>query len=151
MKKFLTAIVAILLSCTLLFAFVGCTDADAKLSKSTDKTTIKLDTEIEKEIIASFVAKHSGDKYPVAEDEVSLRCYGAFDGVYVLFVDVIGWDYTMAIERDVIADVEFIYGSGQKMTAYSTGEFCSLSNAYANNILARDNLLTVQKNYSGRA
>lgn len=112
-----------------------------------DESANRLDEAIEKEIIAAFVAAHADDKYPVTEDEISLRCCAVFDDVYVLFVDVAGWDYDCAIWHIFVADVEFVYGSGQRMTVYSNGAFYSLSNAYENEILSYDDLITLQKKY----
>ena len=110
-----------------------------------DKDVIHEDTQ--KEIITAFVNLHSNDTYPVTEDEVSLRCYGVFDGVYVLFVDVESWGYTTAIVEDTIAGVRFIYSCGQKMTVYSDGAFYSIAEAYENGILSYDNMLTAQQTY----
>lgn len=117
-----------------------------KEQEEDDKSPIVLEKEIKQEIKAAFVKEHKNDKYPVKEDEISLRCYGSFDGVYVLFVDVESWAYTDEEWSEVIGDVEFFYGSGQTMTVYSDGVFYSLAEAYENGILSRDNLLTVRQN-----
>ena len=113
----------------------------------TEDNTSNIDKETTEEIKAAFIAAHVNDEPPVTEDEISLRCYGVFDNVYVLFVDVESWGYTGAIETDIIADVQFIYSCSQKMTVYSDGTFYSLPDAYENGILSRDELLTLQENY----
>lgn len=118
-------------------------------ARKQDRASSVLDEAIEREIIAALVAAHENDRYPVAEDEVSLRCRGAFNGVYVLFVDVDSWDYTTAVYWVVVDDVEFVYPTGQKMTVYYNGSFCSLDEAYENEILSHDDLLTVQLNFNG--
>ncbi|MCH5152103.1 MAG: hypothetical protein J1F65_05560 [Clostridiales bacterium] len=117
------------------------------LSNEFTKDEILLNETTQREIITAFVDLHSKDFYPVAEDEVSLRCFGVFDGVYVLFVDVESWGYTTAIEEDTVAGVRFIYSCGQKMTVYSDGAFYSIAEAYENGILSYDNMLTAQQTY----
>ena len=112
----------------------GCSDRDV-LNKKTQR-----------EIITAFVKLHSNDYYTVTEDEVSLRCYGAFDGVYVIFEDGI-WCRTEAVKSEVIAGVRFVYPNGLKMTVYCDGAFYTLSEAYENGILSYDNLLTTQQTY----
>lgn len=118
-----------------------------KYYEEENESPIAIDKEISKEIVTAFIAAHINDKHPVTEDEISLRCYGVFDNVYVLFVDVVSWGYGAAILTEIIADLQFIYSCGQKMTVYSDGAFYSLTDAYENGILSRDNLLTVQENY----
>lgn len=124
---------------------------DAVLSFSTlhrwTHEGIPLDAATQQEIINAFVNVHSQDRYPVTEDEISLRCFGAFDGVYVLFVDVASWVYTAAIKVDVIAGVKFIYSSGQTMYVYCDDAFYSISEAYEKNILSYENLVATQQNY----
>lgn len=117
------------------------------LSDGWAKEGIALDVATQIEIVSSFVNAHSQDRYPITEDEISLRCFGAFDGVYVLFVDVESWGYTAAIEVDVIAGVKFIYSSGQKMYVYCNNAFYTILEAYENNILSCDNLLATQETY----
>lgn len=138
MKKTLMTISLILVFCCFISILAGCVNAPTDLDEA-----------VEGEIIDAFVAVHSQDSYPVTEDEVSLRCYGAFDGVYVLFVDVSGWAYTMAIKNEVIAGVKFVYSCGQTLTVYADGAFYSLSEAYENKILSRQDLKAVQRNYKG--
>lgn len=115
-----------------------------------DKTTIFLDEAIEREIIAAVIAAHSDYKYPLHEEYFSLRCFGAFDGVYVLFVDCTQWGYTADVTQIIVDGVEFVYGSGQRLEVYKDGEFYSLTEAFENGILSHDDLLTVQSNYNRR-
>ena len=82
---------------------------------------------VQREIITAYVTMHTQKYYPISEDEVSLRCYGAFDGVYVLFVDVATWAYPAIIKTEEIAGVKFIYSRGQKMQVYSDGAFYTIS------------------------
>lgn len=131
-------LIAVLLVAIGLLALCAC---------ETSEGTNPLSKEKEKEIISVFITENSDAKHPLKKEDISLRLYGAFDGVYVLFVDVVGWNYTTAIETDVIDGVEFVYSSGQKLTVYADGKFYSLSDAYDNHILSREDLLTVQKNY----
>ena len=122
-------------------------EKDYKNYEEEIKSPFSIDKEKRKEIKVAFIAAHANDENPVTEDEISLRCYGVFDNVYVLFVDVVGWGYTGAVETDIIADIQFIYSCSQKMTVYSGGAFYSLPDAYENGILSRDDLLNVQENY----
>ena len=108
---------------------------------------IVLDEDIQQEIKTAVVNTYSSDTDPFTEDDVSLRCYGAFDGVYVLFIDVPCFCYTQAIKEKVIAGVNFVYCDGQSMYVYCDGAFYSISQAYDNGILSYDNLLTTQQNY----
>lgn len=103
--------------------------------------------EKQQEIITAFIAENSDAKYPLKKDDISLRFYGEFDGAYVLFVDVVGWGYTAAIEREVVGGVEFVYSSGQKLTVYANGKFYSLSEAYDGGVLSLASLRSAQKNY----
>lgn len=119
-------------------------------SEEKDETKIVLDKSIEREIIAAVIAAHSDYKYPLNEEDFSLRCFGAFDGVYVLFVDCTMWNYTADVTQVIIDGVEFVYGSGQRLQVYKDGGFYSLTEAFENGILSHDELLTVQKNYTNR-
>ena len=116
--------------------------------KENEKSPIVLEKAVKQEIKAAFVEANKNE-YSLCEQEISLRCYGAFDGVYVLYVDVESWMYPSVVWSEVVADVEFVYGSGQSLKAYSDGAFYSLTDAYENGILSRDNLLTVQQNRRG--
>ena len=104
---------------------------------------------IEEEIINSFIVAHSDYKYPINPADISLRCYGAFDGVYAIFVDASMWEYPANTESEFIAGVQFVYGSEQTMDVYFDGELYSLTSAHNNNILSREELLIIQKNYNG--
>ena len=113
---------------------------------------VELDANVDKEIRTAYAALYT-DGHPVWAENVSLRCFGAFDGVYVLFVDAHGFeyfDYNDAIHRETVSGIEFIYSSSQTLTVYSNGEFCSLSEAYENKLLSHDELLTTQINYRAR-
>ena len=117
------------------------------LSDGLTKDGLVLEEDIQSEIISSFVNIHSKDTEPVTEDEISLRCYGAFDGVYVLFVDVASWGSFEVITTDIIAGVEFVYSNSQTMIVYSDNAFYEISEAYDNNFLSYDNLVTAQQIY----
>ncbi|MCH5148669.1 MAG: hypothetical protein J1G05_04835 [Clostridiales bacterium] len=116
--------------------------------KEDEKSPIVLEKAVKQEIKAAFVEANKNE-YSLCEEEISLRCYGAFDGLYVLYVDVESWMYPSVVWSEVVADVEFVYGSGQSLKVYSDGAFYSLSYAYENGFLTRDNLLTVQQNRRG--
>ena len=111
------------------------------------KNTIHLSGRTQREIINAFVDAHSNDQHPVTKHEISLRCYGEFDGVYVLFVDVASYGYTAAEHTEVIAGVKFIYPDGRSMIVYSNGEFYTIAEAYENGTLSYDNLLATQQRY----
>lgn len=121
---------------------------DYEEEKETTKSPVVLEDAIKREIIAAFVEAHKNDKYPLSEEEISLRCFGAFDGAYVLFVDVKGLDYDTAIWKEVVADSEFMYSNGQRLTVYFDGSFYTLIEAYENGILSSENLQTAQWNYN---
>ena len=104
----------------------------------------ELDPDAEKEIISAFIERYP--EYSLTEEDVSLRCYAAFENKYVFFADSI-FPFSTSIERDVIGGVKFIYPSGQKLEVYSGGEFYSLEQAYKEKVLSRKELRAVQKNY----
>ena len=139
--KFLTLLTGLVLSISLLF---GCTNQQDFAAQE----KIDLDETIEKSIISDFVMAHADDQYPPTEDNVSLRCYGAFDDVYVMFIDVADWMYAAVIGKEVVAGVEFVYSyAAHVMEVYSDGKFYSLSEAYKKHILSRSDLKQVQANY----
>lgn len=115
--------------------------------KEDEKSPIVLEKAVKQEIIAAFIEAHINDRYPLREEEISLRCYGAFDGTYVLFVDVVSWGYGDAIGAEIIENLEFIYGNGQRLVVYSDGAFYSLYGAYKKDILSLDNLLIAHRKY----
>ena len=138
MKKYLIILFSAILSCLMLFAFSGCGP-----ELEDQEVPVALQESTEKEIISAYVAS---SKDPVTEEEVSLRCYAVFDGVYVLFVNA-NWSYAEVVTTDTVAGVKFVYSNAHEMTVYSDGDFYSLSEAYKNNILSKNDLLQLQKNY----
>ena len=119
----------------------------AEYEQAPKSDAAELEKPIAEEIVDAFVAAHSTDRYPVEKDEVSLRFYGEFDGVYVMFVDVASWCYTDAIKIETVAGVAFVYSCGQTLTVYCDGAFYSLTNAYEQGVISRDKLLAAQKVY----
>ena len=125
-------------------------DHDAVLSFQTPdgltKNGLILDEGIQEEIKTAFYNTYV-DIYPdLPFEQLSLRCYGAFDGVYVLFEDSV-WDVQCAVTSEVIAGVKFVYPDGLHMTVYFNNAFYTLSEAYEHGILTYDNLLTTQETY----
>lgn len=116
--------------------------------KEDGKSPIVLEKAVKQEIKDAFVEANKNE-YSLCVEEITLRCYGAFNGVYVLFVDVASWGYWGVIGKEVIADVEFYYANSQRMKVYSNGAFYSLTSAYENGILSRENLLEVKATRSG--
>ena len=142
MKKIVKVVAILLALCCIASVLGACVDKFDSSLKNMNET-------VESKIITDFVAAHSEDAYPVSEDEVSLRVYGAFDGVYVLFVDVAGWAYTEAIQTEVVAGVKFVYSCGQTLEVYCDGAFYSLTTAYEKGIISRAHLRTAQRTYKG--
>ena len=139
MKKLMKIISTLFLFCCLVSLPVAC-------GVTCGGPPIGLGEAAEKEIIDAFVAAHSQGSHPLTEAEISLRFYGAFDDVYVVLVDTSD-AYILPFEKEVIADVEFIYEKGQELTVYTNGAFYSLPDAYKNNILSLQDLKAVQRNY----
>ncbi len=81
------------------------------------------------------------------ENDITLRCYGSFDGVYVLFVDDSNALYSDLICKENVSGVEFIYSDSQQLTVYAEGEFYSLSESFEKGLLTHEELLEVQNNY----
>lgn len=140
MKKIVNVVAIILVFCCVVSVLGACVDKFDSSLKNMNET-------VERKIITDFVAAHSEDVYPVEDKDVSLRVYGAFDGVYVLFVDVAGWAYTEAIKTEIVAGVKFVYSCGQTLEVYFDGAFYSLTTAYENGVISRANLRTVQRTY----
>ena len=110
------------------------------------KNGLVLDEATQTEIKTAFYNKYI-DKYPnLGYEHLSLRCYGAFDGVYVIFEDGV-WDTTCAVTSEVIAGVKFVYADALHMTVYCDGAFYTLAEAYDNGVLSYDNLLATQQIY----
>ena len=117
-----------------------------EFSDGLTKNGITLDEAAQTEIKTAFYNKYV-DKYPdLAFEQLSLRCYGEFDGVYVIFEDGV-WGRITAITSEVIAGVKFIYPDGLQMTVYCNNAFYKLSEAYENGILSYDNILKTQETY----
>ncbi len=112
-----------------------------------DSGRVTLNAATTTEIVAAYIAAYSTDSHPLTEEDVKLRCFGAFDGVYVFFVDVASVHYMEVICGETVSGVDFIYSNSHSLTVYSEGEFCSISEAFEKELLTHDELLTVQKNY----
>ena len=98
------------------------------------------------EIKDAFYNKYK-NKYPdLPFEQLSLRCYGAFDGVYVIFEDGV-WSAFCVVTSEVIADVIFTYPDSIHMRVYCDGEFYTMTEAYEKGILSYDNLLATHKTY----
>ena len=105
-----------------------------------------LDEAVQTEIKLAFYNSYK-DKYPnLGYEHLALRCYGAFDGVYVIFEDKV-WDCIDMVTSETVAGVRFVYPDGLHMTVYCDGAFYKLSEAYENNILSYDNLLATKETY----
>lgn len=114
------------------------------------KNGITLDEAKQTEIKTAFYNTYK-DKHPdLVFEKLSLRCYGAFDGVYVIFEDGV-WGCIAAVTSEVIAGVKFIYADGLHMTVYCDNAFYTISEAYEKNILSYENLLATQENYKACA
>lgn len=108
---------------------------------------VKLNVATTKEIVTAYVANHSTENHHVTEDDIGLRCFGAFDGAYVLFVDEANVGYAAVICYETVSDVEFIYSSSHSLTVYFEGVFYSVAKAFEKGLLTHDDLVTAQKNY----
>lgn len=97
-----------------------------------------------KEIKAAYMKMYP---YPrLTENNIKLRCFGSFKGVYVLFVDEADAQYADVLCYETVSGVEFVYSNTQFLTVYFKGEFCSLTEAFAKGLLTHEELLIVQKN-----
>ena len=107
---------------------------------------IMLNESTQTEIKTAFYNVYK-DKHPnLPFDHLSLRCYGAFDGVYVIFEDGV-WACMDLVTSEVIAGIIFTYPDSLHMTVYCDGECSTLSEAYENGILSYDDLLTTHDTY----
>ena len=108
------------------------------------KNGIPLDEATQTEIKTVVYNEHKHTE--LSYEDISLRCYGAFDGVYVLFVDGV-WLHMPMETSEVIAGVIFTYPDSLHMEVYCDGVFYTMTEAYDNNILSYDNLLTTHDTY----
>ncbi|MDE6441437.1 MAG: hypothetical protein K2L12_01625 [Clostridia bacterium] len=85
----------------------------------------------------------TSEYYTFTADDISFRYYGEYSGLYVMFIDVPFFDYTLAIERYWIDGVPFVYGSGQCLAVYDNGNFYYLNRAFENTLFTQDDLLEI--------
>lgn len=120
MKKMICALLAVvLLTC----CFSGC--------NTTVQTNIPSD--ITEKIIQdywdTYCSQYEDTDLPIPIEWLSLRSYGVFNNVYVLFLDG-AFGYTYGEKTDTIAGVKFHYPSTQELLVYHDGAFRSLQEVY---------------------
>jgi hypothetical protein len=89
------------------------------------------------------------DAKDITADEVSLRVFGVFEDVYVIFVDVSSYGYPTVIVSEMVGEYAFWYSSGHTMEVFHDGSFYSLQEAFDTDLLTTDDLQTVFDNYYG--
>ena len=85
----------------------------------------------------------------ITADEVSLRVFGVFGDVYVMFVDVSSYGYPTVIVSEMVGEYAFWYSSGHTMEVFHNGIFYSLQEAFDTDLLTSYDLQTVFDNYYG--
>ena len=78
----------------------------------------------------------------------SFRCYGKFDGKYVIFADKSYKIYEPKMTADVVCGLTFIYPNENKLQVCANGTFYSLGDAYAKNILSEAEIREVYNIYT---
>ncbi len=78
----------------------------------------------------------------------SYRCYGNFDGVYVIFADKKFKVWEPKLTTDIVNGITFVYPNENKLKVCAGGTFYSLSEAFEKNILSAAELAEVHKVYT---
>lgn len=76
------------------------------------------------------------------------RCYGNFDGKYVIFADQKYKVYEPKETTEVVNGLKFVYPNENKLQVCANGTFYSLAEAFEKKILTADDLAEVHKIYS---
>lgn len=78
----------------------------------------------------------------------SYRCYGNFDGKYVIFADKKYKVYEPKTTVDIVNGLTFVYPNENKLKVCANGNFYSLSDAFEKNILSTAELAEVHNVYT---
>jgi hypothetical protein len=78
----------------------------------------------------------------------SYRCYGNFDGKYVIFADKKYKVYEPKTTVDIVNGLTFVYPNENKLKVCANGTFYSLSEAFEKNILSTAELAEVHNVYT---
>ena len=106
---------------------------------------IEISAETEREIVQAWLAAYPSDG--VTADKLSPDVRGVFGDVYVLYMHG-PFGASDVITKNLVGNVLFEYPSSLTLTVYREGAFSSLSMAYGQGLLTRDDLLALQKNYN---
>jgi hypothetical protein len=74
----------------------------------------------------------------------SVRCYMKADGAYAVMIDSSGWLYTQALRHVDVAGYTFLFPDGQRMYIYKDGVFYRLAEAYARDIISKEDVAAIQ-------
>ena len=118
---------------------------------------IELTWEEESEILRNFVFRSTSN---LSEENYKVRCFGAEDGAYAVFVETVGYvpiefedylekPYSTPMTREHFEDssFDFWYEIGNPLIIYKDGKFYSLSEALGSGIVTRTFLKEVNDRY----
>ncbi len=111
---------------------------ELKIMENTKPSPIELTLDEKKEIVWEHL-----DSVDEAKDYYGVRCFGKFDGVYVVMIDG-PYFYTSEMRGENVAGYTFTFTSGQRMLVYYEGNFYSLLEAYERGIITKDNVAAIE-------
>ena len=87
-------------------------------------------------------------RYNTTADNVYVDIRGVYDGAYALWVHSMDGGYADAAHHEVVANVLFNYSSSLPLKVYHGGNFYSLSRAYKQGLLSRNDIIDLRGHYS---
>ncbi len=120
-----------------------------KDSKMYVKTDIKICEDITKKIKSKYVSDYLLKYNENASiDEVYINeFYGVYNNAYVLIMSNDYVEYFAAITEEVILNYRFIYPNNNVIKVFYDGSFYTLTSAYLNNILSRDDIAHIYEKF----
>lgn len=113
------------------------------------KTDIKICEDITKKIKSKYVSDYLLKYNENASiDEVYINeFYGVYNNAYVLIMSNDYVEYFAAITEEVILNYRFIYPNNNVIKVFYDGSFYTLTSAYLNNILSRDDIAHIYEKF----
>lgn len=99
--------------------------------------------------IVDAIKADYADNINISADNIYVDIRGVYDGVYALWVHSMDGGYADAAHHEVVANVLFNYSSSLPLKVYSgDGNFYSLSRAYKQGLLSRNDIIDLRGHYS---
>ena len=88
------------------------------------------------------------ENHNTTADNVFVDIRGVYGDAYALWVNERGSGSAQVLTHEVVANVLFVYGSSWSPEVYCDGDFYSLSEAYKQGLLSRNDVIDLRKHYS---